>query len=109
MTEREKFEVEYRKRSDRDDDDVEESLRLGKDGEYIYDGTWTAFYWWQAASATPQIPEGMALVPVEPNQAMLEAGVSVALSTSIHGQGGWNAYLSKLYAAMLAAAKENGE
>lgn len=60
---------------------------------------------WQAR-ATPKVPEGMAIVPVEPTEEMLKAGVSVALSTSIHGQGGWNGYLLKLYAAMLSAAKE---
>lgn len=60
MTEREEFEAEYRKRSkDRDDYDVDESLRLDKDGEYLYGDTWTAFYWWQAARATPALPQGV--------------------------------------------------
>lgn len=157
MTEREKFEAEYRKRSDRDDDDVEESLRLGKDGEYLYDGTWTAFYWWQAARAkSPKvakevcsptkcmtlgerikhvggreneagyiefgsvmavhalinhvlrdvstIPDGMALVPVEPTDEMIAA----FWGEIRHGEPEKAAAI-EAYKAMLAATKEKGE
>ena len=49
---REEFEKEYRKRSsDRLSEDVEQSLLIGSDGEYVFGLTWTAFYWWQAATA----------------------------------------------------------
>jgi hypothetical protein len=49
---REEFEKEYRKRgSDRLPEDVEQSLLIGSDGEYVFGLTWTAFYWWQAATA----------------------------------------------------------
>lgn len=107
MTERERFEAEYRKRSDRDDDDVEESLRLGKDGEYIYGGTWTAFYWWQAARAeSTKIPEGMALVPVTPTLKMIEAAIYHAMRETDEDKYRAIGMIRCVWDEMLAATKD---
>ena len=62
-----------------------------------------------SVDAIEELFDGKVLVPVEPTESMLKAGVSIALSVSIHGQGGWKGYLSALYAAMLAASQEQGK
>ena len=58
-------------------------------------------------NATPQpvVPEGYVLVPVEPTEAMIDAGVYVAMAASVHGNGGWNKYMRGLYKALLSAGK----
>ena len=71
-------------------------------------------YWqaWQAAQAqavNQQLPEGYALTPVEPTEAMIDAGVAVAFAASVHGKGGWNNYMKALYRAFIAAAQEQSK
>lgn len=51
------------------------------------------------------VPDGFALVPIEPTTAMLDAGVAMALQVSVSGEGGWSKYLSGLWQQMLSAAK----
>ena len=48
---------------------------------------------------------GYVLVPVEPTDEMLDAGVAMALNVTITGQGGWTNYIRGLYKQMLAAAQ----
>lgn len=58
------------------------------------------------ASVNQQLPEGYVLVPVEPTEAMIDMGVALAFSASVHGKGGWNHYMKALYRAFIAAAQE---
>ena len=59
-----------------------------------------------AAAVNQQLPEGYVLAPVEPTEAMLDAGVAVAFAASVHGKKGWNNYMKALYRAFIAAAQE---
>ena len=52
------------------------------------------------------IPEGYVIAPIEPTDAMLDAGVAMALQLSVHGEGGWSKYLGGLYKQMLSASKK---
>lgn len=51
----------------------------------------------------PSIPEGYVPAPLEPTDAMIDAGVAMALQVSVHGQGGWSKYINGLYKQMIAA------
>lgn len=53
-----------------------------------------------------QLLEGYALMPLEPTEAVIDAGVAVALAASVHGKGGWNNYMKALYRSFIAAAQE---
>lgn len=39
-------------------------------------------------------------VPNEPTEAMVDAGVAMALQVSVHGEGGWSNYVRGLYKQM---------
>lgn len=41
--------------------------------------------------------------PNEPTEAMLDAGVALALSVTVSGEGGWTRYIKALYETMEAA------
>lgn len=47
--------------------------------------------------------EGYALAPLDPDEAMIDAGVAMALQVSVHGQDGWSKYITGLYKQMIAA------
>ena len=64
--------------------------------------------WVTQPVSQPVVPEGYVLVPVEPTPEMLSAGLDVALSSSVHGRGGWGRYLDALYKTMLSAGKGGG-
>jgi len=40
----------------------------------------------------------------EPTDAMIDAGVAMALQALVHGQGGWSAYIADLHRQMIDAA-----
>lgn len=61
----------------------------------------------RAAPALPQIPEGMAIVPVEPTDEMVDAGYGALPDCKCTEGDKWRAKL--VYKAMLAATKEKGE
>lgn len=46
----------------------------------------------------------LALVPQEPSEAMVRAGVDFAQSSSIHAGNTWPQYITGLYKAMIAEA-----
>lgn len=45
----------------------------------------------------------------EPDEAMIQAGVDVALGTSVGGAGSWHAYVAKLLQAAIDAALQEGQ
>jgi hypothetical protein len=49
---------------------------------------------------------GLVIVPVEPTDAMIDAGVSHRLSTTIGGDNRWPEDTAVLYAAMINAAQD---
>lgn len=51
---------------------------------------------------------GHARVPIDPTEAMIDAGVAMALQVSVHGQGGWSNYVRDLYKQMVAASQQEG-
>lgn len=54
---------------------------------------------------TRHIPEGYALVPVEPTEAMVDAALAVANDESVHEDN----FAQAAYQAMIAAARANPE
>lgn len=61
----------------------------------------------QAARATPQVTEGMALVPVEPTEEMLEAAVYHAMRETDDDSYRAIGLIRCVWADMLAAAKDS--
>jgi hypothetical protein len=59
------------------------------------------------AAPQPAIPEGYALVPVEPTPEMLDRGVAFALNVTLSGDYTWSDYIADMYRHMLAAQQEN--
>lgn len=59
----------------------------------------------KAHSAPVAVPEGYALVPVEPTLPMLTAAIDFALGAKLSGGYNWDDYMRDVWAAMLAAAK----
>lgn len=55
------------------------------------------------ARPLPALPDGYATAPLEPTDAMIDAGVALALQVSVHGQDGWGKYITGLYKQMIAA------
>lgn len=55
-----------------------------------------------------QVPDGCALVPVEPSTGMLDVAVSHALMVSLSGDYNWSAYMRDVWQRMLAAAPAQG-
>lgn len=85
----------------REIEDGQDSLIKYPNGHYINDTTMDAWYGWQARASLPVgVPDGYALVPVEPTQAMTEAGmaVDVAMYETHYCE------TQAIYEAMLAAA-----
>lgn len=77
------------------------------DGSYAGRGLQGAWLGWQkarAAQPAPVVPEGYAVVPVEPTPAMLDVAVSHALMVSLSGDYNWSAYMRDVWLRMVAAA-----
>jgi hypothetical protein len=55
----------------------------------------------------PAIPEGFALVPVEPTPEILDRGVAFALNVTLSGDYTWSDYIADMYRHMLAAKENN--
>lgn len=76
-------------------------------GLYSPDYVNSIFAGWQARAAmTLAIPEGYALVPVEPTPEMLDCAVSFALNVSLSGEYNWSAYMRDVWLRMTAAAQQ---
>lgn len=63
----------------------------------------------QQQAAPVVVPDGLVLVPVEPNDDMLDRAVSFALNVQISGDYTWTAYMRDLWARMLSAAPKPQE
>ena len=50
------------------------------------------------------IPDSCVIAPFEPTCEMLNAGVSLAIKISVHGQDGWHNYIAALYKELLLHA-----
>lgn len=53
------------------------------------------------------IPDGMVLVPVEPTDAMINAGIELAMHVKLSSSYTWPDYIRDMYKAMLKAAGES--
>lgn len=57
-----------------------------------------------AAQPAPVVPDGYAIVPVEPTPEMLDVAVSHALMVSLSGDYNWSAYMRDVWLRMISAA-----
>ena len=58
------------------------------------------------AESHPVIPEGYALVPIEPTPAMLDVAVSFALNVTLSNENTWPAYMRDVWLRMATAAQQ---
>lgn len=77
-------------------------------GLYSPDYVNSIFAGWQARAAMPllAIPEGYALVPVEPTPEMLDVAVSFALNVTLSHENTWSAYMRNVWLRMTAASQQ---
>ncbi len=61
------------------------------------------------AASDAVVPNGYALMPVDPTPAMLDVAVSYALNVSVIDEGGWSKYMAAVYRRMLDAAPRPAE
>jgi hypothetical protein len=57
-----------------------------------------------SAQPAPVVPDGYAIVPVEPTPEMLDVAVSHALMVSLSGDYNWSAYMRDVWLRMISAA-----
>lgn len=62
-----------------------------------------------AAPPSAAAPEGFALVPITPSDAMLDRAVAFALNVSVRSDYNWTAYMRDVWARMLSAAPQPRE
>ena len=53
-----------------------------------------------------EIPEGFALVPIEPTDAQLDRAVAFALNVKLSKEYTWSKYATDFYRGMITAYKE---
>lgn len=105
MTEREKFEREFPLPERCEwSDALSQYCWVYTSAAHPHENFW---YVWQAAIAkSQQVPEGMALVPVEPTENMIEAAVYHAMRETDDDSYRAIGLIRCVWADMLAAAKE---
>jgi hypothetical protein len=79
-------------------------MRRGDDGEYVLRTQRDAWYGWQARSLPVGVPDGYALVPVEPTRTMLHRAYDNNLMSWISRQSTGHDCAAGIWESMLAAA-----